>query len=108
MAGFKEVLKHSGNYLLANLATRALAFISIPIYTRVLSTEDYGITAVFLSAVGILNGLIALNFDTSVSRYYYDKTSDADFKTFVGTSLISATIAICWYSPRWRMSRTTG
>lgn len=95
MAGFKEVLKHSGNYLLANLATRALAFISIPVYTRVLSTEDYGITAVFLSAVGILNGLIALNFDTSVSRYYYDKTSDADFKTFVGTSLISATIAIC-------------
>ena len=49
MSGFREILKHSGNYLIANLATRALAFISIPVYTRLLSTEDYGITAVFLA-----------------------------------------------------------
>ncbi len=95
MAGFSEILKHSGNYLIANLATRALAFISIPVYTRLLSTEDYGITAVFLATVGILNSLVALNFDTSISRYYYDQKSGLDFKIFVGTSCIASAIAIC-------------
>lgn len=90
MSGFKEILKHSSNYLIASLATRALAFISIPVYTRLLSTEDYGIVSVFLGIVSILNVLVAFNFDTSISRYFYDKTSDSDFKNFVGTTLISS------------------
>ncbi|WP_298064283.1 oligosaccharide flippase family protein [uncultured Rikenella sp.] len=94
MSGFREILKHSGNYLIANLATRALAFISIPVYTRLLSTEDYGITAVFLATTGILNSLIALNFDASTSRYYYDKTTEEDFKTFVGTSILISVMVI--------------
>lgn len=89
MPGFKEVLKHSGNYLIASLATRALAFISIPVYTRLLSTDDYGVVSVFFSLVSILNVLLAFNFDTSVSRYYYDKTSDLDFKSFVGTTILA-------------------
>lgn len=89
MSDFKEVIKHSGNYLVASLATRALAFISIPVYTRLLSTDDYGIVSVFFSLVNILNVLLAFNFDTSVSRYYYDKISDHDFKTFVGTTILA-------------------
>lgn len=95
MAGFREILKHSGNYLIANLATRALAFISIPVYTRLLSTDDYGVTAVFLATVGILTSLLALNLDTSVGRYYYDKKSEEDFKTFVGTSFMASAIVVC-------------
>lgn len=95
MSGFRDILKHSGNYLIANLATRALAFISIPVYTRLLSTEDYGVTAVFLATVGILNSLIALNTEASISRYFYDRRSETDFKTFVGTSLITSTLIIC-------------
>lgn len=94
MSDFKDFVKHSGNYLVANLATRALAFISIPVYTRLLSTNDYGITAVFLAMVGILNSLLALSFDTSISRYYFDRDSDTDFKHFIGTSLIASTIVI--------------
>lgn len=86
MSNFKEIIKHGGNYLIANLATRALAFISIPVYTRMLSTEDYGITAVFLATVGILNSLLSLGFDASVSRYYFDKKSNDDFKDFVSTA----------------------
>ena len=96
MAGFKDVLKHGGNYLIANLATRALAFISIPVYTRILEPSDYGVTAVFLATVGVLTPLIGLNFDTAIGRYYYDRRSDQDFKTFVGTSLIAAlTLVAC-------------
>lgn len=98
MSNFREVVKHSGNYLVANLATRALAFISIPIYTRLLSTRDYGIISVFLAVTGILNSLLALSFDTSISRYYFDKTSDIDFKKFVGTTLIASCIIMLFSS----------
>ena len=46
MSDFKALAKHSTNYLFATMATKALAFISIPVYTRLLSIS------VFASRVG--------------------------------------------------------
>lgn len=92
MAGFKEILTHGRNYLIANLATRALAFISIPLYTRLLTPNDYGIVSIYLGVVAILSSVIALSADRSVSRYYFDQKSAEDFKRFVGTSSILATV----------------
>ena len=90
MAGFNEILKHGRNYLVANLATRALAFISIPVYTRLLSPNDYGIVSVYLSVVAILASMMSFSADRSVSRYYFDQKSPEDFKRFVGTSSLLA------------------
>lgn len=90
MASFTEVLKHSGNYMIANLATRALAFISIPVYTRLLTTEDYGVYSIFVGVVAIMNNLLSLCTDQSVGRYYYDSKDDQDFRRFVGTSTVTA------------------
>jgi O-antigen/teichoic acid export membrane protein len=91
MANFTGFLKHGGNYFIASLATRSLAFISIPIYTRLLSTEDYGIVSVFMGVSGFLVSLMALSADRSVSRYFFDQKSELDFKRFVGTSSLLAT-----------------
>jgi O-antigen/teichoic acid export membrane protein len=88
LSNFKGFLKHSGNYLISSLATGALAFISIPIYTRLLNTEEYGIVSVFLGLVSIMASVMALSADRSVSRYYFDQKDELDFKRFVGTSSI--------------------
>ncbi len=90
MANFTGFLKHGGNYLVASLATRSLAFISIPIYTRLLSTEDYGIVSIFMGVSGLLVSVIAFSADRSVSRYFFDQKSELDFKRFVGTSSLLA------------------
>lgn len=95
MSNFKEILAHGKNYLIANLATKALSFISIPVYTRLLTTEDFGIVNVFLGVAGILSSLLTLCTDQSVSRYYFDKKSDDDFKGFVGTSSILSGLIFC-------------
>jgi len=92
LAGFKEILKHGSNYLIANLATRALAFVSIPVYTRILSTSDFGTTNIFLGVGGILSNILTLCCDQSISRYYFDKKNDEDFKRFVGTSISISSI----------------
>lgn len=80
-----EVLKHFKNYFSGNLAAKALGLVSIPIMTRLLSTQDYGSYQVFSSYVGIMTVLLTLNFHGSVARYYWDEP--ADFDAFVGTSL---------------------
>lgn len=90
MANFTGFLKHGGNYLIASVATSALAFVSIPIYTRLLSTEDYGVVSVFMGVVGLLGSVMAFSTDRSVSRYFFDQKDELDFKRFVGTSSILA------------------
>lgn len=85
MASVKELFSHGKNYLIANVATRALNFISVPILTRLLTPEDYGINGVFLGTVMILSSIYNLNIDKSISRYYYDQKNEKDFKKYVGT-----------------------
>lgn len=86
MTNYKELAKHSGNYFLATIATKALAFISIPVYTALLSVEEYGIYNVFLSTTSVATVLLTLNTEVAISRYYFDSKDGDDFKRFVGTS----------------------
>ena len=81
-----ETLKHGKNYFSADIATKAMAFISIPIFTRLFTQADYGIVAVFSTYVGIMTVILSLNSYTAVCRYYYEKTDD--FGAFIGTTLI--------------------
>ena len=81
-----ETLKHSKNYLSANIATKAIGFISIPVFTRLFTQADYGIVSVFGAYVGIFTVILSLNTYTAVARYYYEKTDD--FGEFIGTTSI--------------------
>jgi O-antigen/teichoic acid export membrane protein len=92
MSNFAGFLKHGGNYLIASVATSALGFISIPIYTRLLSPEDYGIVSIFMGIVGLLGSVMSFSADRSVSRYFFDQKDELDFKRFVGTSSILGTV----------------
>lgn len=87
MTNCKDLLKHSSNYLLANIATKALAFISLPVYTRLLSVEEFGVVNVFLSVISVFSVILTLNTEVAISRFYYDAKDLNEFKEFVGTSI---------------------
>jgi len=86
MHPFLETLSHFKNYLGANIATKAIGFISIPVLTRLLTPQDYGIINVFLSYVAIFTVLLTLNTHSAVGRYFYEERSD--FNNFFGTTVI--------------------
>lgn len=94
MSDYKSLIKHSSNYLFASLATRALSFVSIPVYTRLLTLEDYGIVNVFMSMVGIVAVLLTLSSEVAIGRYFYDAKDTEDFSRFVGTSIRLTTIIV--------------
>ncbi|MBU7041992.1 MAG: oligosaccharide flippase family protein [Theionarchaea archaeon] len=83
---FFETLDHTKNYFLSNIAIKAIGLISIPIFTRMLTQEDYGIVAVFDAYVKIFIILLSLNAYTAVGRYFYENTED--YNKFLGTTLI--------------------
>ena len=80
-----ETLKHSKNYFIAGIATGAVGFISIPVFTRLFTRADYGLVAVFSSYVGIITVVLSLNSYASIGRYYYEEKND--FGEFLGSTL---------------------
>ena len=81
-----EFISHSKNYLSAEIFISALAFISIPIFTRLLSPNEYGILAIFSSITSIFAILLGFNIRGAVARYYYEKSHD--FAEFLGNNLL--------------------
>ena len=98
-----HLLMHARNYFSAEVATRAIGFISIPVFTRLYTTADFGMVAVFMSYFAIFSVLIPLNSHSAVGRYYYENTDDflrsahhapAPITTIVSTTIIAINIAV--------------
>lgn len=80
-----EFINHAKNYVSADFIGKGLGFISIPIFTRLLTPDGYGYLAIFSSVFAIFTVLLKLNMDGAITRYYYEKTDD--FKSYVGSIL---------------------
>lgn len=83
---FFKVVKDFGNYFTADMATKAVAFLSIPVYTRLIDVSEYGIYSVFFSYAWFFTILFSLNIYSGVGRYFYEEKED--FNIFFGTSII--------------------
>lgn len=65
-------IKNGGLYLFGNLFNKAIAFITVPIFTRMLSTSEYGIVSTYSSYVSILAVVVGLSLGSSIRNAYVD------------------------------------
>lgn len=83
---FGETLKHTWTYLSGSVALKSLSIIGIPIMTRLLTEEDYGILNIFFTYTVLAATIFTLNTHVGTGRYYFE--NNQDFKSFFGTSLV--------------------
>ena len=77
------VAKASMALLFANLVLKGLSLISGPIFTRIMSTEQYGIVSTFASWESLLTVIITLNLSAGVfNNGMLDFKEDRDFFQF--------------------------
>lgn len=94
MANHKSIdknLKASTLYTIGNLFNKAIAFFTIPIFTRLLTTSEYGITQTYLSWVSILTLIVGLSLGNSIRTAYIDFKEDLEgyMSSIFGLSLLS-------------------
>ncbi|HZK81431.1 MAG TPA: polysaccharide biosynthesis C-terminal domain-containing protein [Humisphaera sp.] len=65
----KHVLSHAGIYLIARGLPGMIAFLAIPLFTRILSRADYGRYALALAGVNLLNALVFQWLRLSLVRF---------------------------------------
>ena len=71
-----NVLASFLEFFYGNFVVLLLGFISLPLLTRLLPTEEYGRTSMFLSAVNVIYIFAILGLDQSYIRYYYSDNVD--------------------------------
>ncbi|NBG89525.1 lipopolysaccharide biosynthesis protein [Isachenkonia alkalipeptolytica] len=62
-----KVVQAGSWYIVTNIFVKGIGFLTIPIFTRILSVEDYGIVAVYTAWVGILSVFMSLDLIWSVN-----------------------------------------
>ncbi|HEY8666893.1 MAG TPA: oligosaccharide flippase family protein, partial [Tepidisphaeraceae bacterium] len=65
----KHVLSHAGIYLIARGVPGVMAFVAIPLFSRLLTKEQYGQYALVIATVGLLNSLVFEWLRLSLVRY---------------------------------------
>ncbi len=87
----KKLAGETAVYGLSTILARVLNFFFVPIYTRMLSTADYGIATEFLSYIAILQVLLTMGMETGCLRFanHNDRPREV-FSTGLITMLLTA------------------
>jgi O-antigen/teichoic acid export membrane protein len=85
-----KTLSHTGIYTLGTILRNAVSIVMLPIYTRYLTPEDYGVLEL-LSMVTDFVGIILCNrIGDAIFRYYSEAENVKDKNTVISTSYFLA------------------
>lgn len=74
--------------MIASFLPTLVGFLMLPVYSKYLTPEDYGVVALILSLQSFLPLLMTLQLYSSISRFYFDyKNNSYELKVFVTTIL---------------------
>lgn len=66
----------SAIYVLASVLGRAGAILLVPLYTRRLSPDEYGVYGLFASMLGLLPTVFSLGLNAGLSKAYFDEKEE--------------------------------
>lgn len=82
----KKLIENSLIYSGLQVLQRGIGFLLLPVYTRFLTPDDYGIVSVVSSVVAFLGVLYLLGLNSAALKYYFDfKDNAGELKRFWGT-----------------------
>lgn len=80
MTAYIKLFRNSMIYIVASTINAAIPFLLLPILTRYLTPEEYGVLAVFNTSVSLFFILCSVNVHASSNRYYFECNEQDKFK----------------------------
>jgi len=88
------LLKNMGILTLSNFASKILVFLLVPIYTSILSTEEYGSYDLAVLTATLLFPILTLNIVDAVMRFSMDKDYSKEKIACVGMKFVSFSVIL--------------
>ena len=94
---YKKLLSDSLLFTISNFGSKILVFFLVPLYTNILSTEEYGVVDTITSMTSLLVPVLTLLVSEAVLRFALDKSKNQQQVLSVGMVLIlgSSLLMLC-------------
>ena len=91
---YKELTSNTLLFSLSTFGAKFISFILLPLYTYILTTEEYGTAELITTTVAILLPVLTINIQDAVLRFCLDKHSDSDDVLNVAIDIVIASTVI--------------
>lgn len=92
MQHFKALAKHSTIFSAAAFIKKGVGFIMIPVYTRFLMPEDYGLLELLDLTISVIAMIFGMRIGAGIIRFYHSYDELQDKKEVYSTALITMTL----------------
>ena len=89
----KVLTWHGSIYAAGSILTKMIGFLMIPVYTRFLTTTEFGEYALIGITIEVISIVIGMGVADAVYRYYFDTSEDSDPDLVVSTACVGVPIA---------------
>jgi O-antigen/teichoic acid export membrane protein len=97
---FKKLFRHTLIYGLGDIVVKAISFFLIPLYSRNLSVEDFGVQSLLLTVQMILVIVMGLGLNSAVFKAYHEARGEEEKKSAFTTAMI---LLMLWALPVWML-----
>lgn len=97
MSRGKELIKNTGILMIAKISTQVVSFLLLPLYTALLTTEEYGRVDVYTSLAMIVIPFLTLQVEMAMFRFFItskDKKTQAEIVSGSG-AIVFFMVIIC-------------
>lgn len=100
MGKYKKLFSNTVAMGLGQFSSKLLSFLLVPLYTSVLSTEEYGTYDLIITTVTMLTPFLTLVISEAVMRFCMDKSYNPDKVLSVGVNItVLGTIILALFYP---------
>lgn len=100
MKKYRYLLKNIGLLTISSFGTKLITFFLVPLYTSILSTQEYGIYDLFNTTISLLIPILTINIQDGVLRYSLGADREQSTQVFsYGVRLVGASsIFVCFFA----------
>ncbi|VAW80323.1 hypothetical protein MNBD_GAMMA12-2378 [hydrothermal vent metagenome] len=95
---YKKAINHTAIYGVSDIIRKIVGFLMLPIYTRYLTPEDYGVVQLMMMAIFIFEAFLGMRMGQAIFRYYFMAEDPKEKKTVMTTAYLmtfGASILAC-------------
>lgn len=91
--GTRGIARHTIIYGLGTVLQKAVSFLMLPVYTRILTLEDYGVIALIDMTLDVISIGAGAQLAYAIYRFYHKADTEAERRTVVSTVFFSLLVS---------------
>jgi O-antigen/teichoic acid export membrane protein len=103
------IWRHGRVYLLGNFLNRLAGLFLIPVYTKFLSPEEFGVYALIVVVTDLIAGALGLGVGNALARVYLGYAKEQDRRRVISTTLLAfCAIGVVFLLMSWPFANAVG